>query len=219
MGAPCSVPTCRGGEITGQLSARHPPQKGPLTAMQIRLTVLAPRSGRSVSEARSCDVLVTAPAGAPLATVASGSGHHCRRTGRSGLRQYRSVRRPAALGPAALRIGGATADGRRGAVPPGPRRRGGAGSCGRRAAPCGRRTRRGRCPPAARRSDPDRPLRRGGRAAGRPRCVTAALRGDGRGRRPGHRRRPGLDERHHTGRRRCGRTPGPSRSRSTAEDG
>jgi pSer/pThr/pTyr-binding forkhead associated (FHA) protein len=40
--------------------------------MQIRLTVLAPRSGRSVSEARSCDVLVTAPAGAPLATVASG---------------------------------------------------------------------------------------------------------------------------------------------------
>ncbi|WP_328327129.1 FtsK/SpoIIIE domain-containing protein [Streptomyces sp. NBC_00455] len=40
--------------------------------MQIRLTVLAPRSGRSASEARSCDVLVTAPAGAALATVASG---------------------------------------------------------------------------------------------------------------------------------------------------
>ncbi|MEV6791843.1 FtsK/SpoIIIE domain-containing protein [Streptomyces sp. NPDC051320] len=40
--------------------------------MQIRLTVLAPRSGRSASEARSCDVVVTAPAGAPLATVASG---------------------------------------------------------------------------------------------------------------------------------------------------
>ncbi|WP_406139454.1 FHA domain-containing protein [Streptomyces sp. NBC_01089] len=40
--------------------------------MQIRLTVLAPRSGRSASETRSCDVLVTAPAGAALATVASG---------------------------------------------------------------------------------------------------------------------------------------------------
>ncbi|WP_405944535.1 FtsK/SpoIIIE domain-containing protein [Streptomyces sp. NBC_00932] len=40
--------------------------------MQIRLTVLAPRSGRSASEARTCDVLVTAPAGAALATVASG---------------------------------------------------------------------------------------------------------------------------------------------------
>ncbi|WP_405561322.1 FtsK/SpoIIIE domain-containing protein [Streptomyces sp. NBC_01180] len=40
--------------------------------MQIRLTVLAPPGGRSASEARSCDVLVTAPAGAALATVASG---------------------------------------------------------------------------------------------------------------------------------------------------
>lgn len=40
--------------------------------MQIRLTVLAPRSGRSASGTRSCDVLVTAPAGAALATVASG---------------------------------------------------------------------------------------------------------------------------------------------------
>ncbi|GAB2931906.1 hypothetical protein GCM10027028_34230 [Streptomyces sundarbansensis] len=46
-----------------------PAQKGPLTAMQIRLTVLAPRSGQT--PARSCDVLVTAPAGTALAAVAS----------------------------------------------------------------------------------------------------------------------------------------------------
>ncbi|MCX4772240.1 FHA domain-containing protein [Streptomyces sp. NBC_01285] len=38
--------------------------------MQIRLTVLAPRSGHT--PARACDVLVTAPAGTALATVASG---------------------------------------------------------------------------------------------------------------------------------------------------
>ncbi|WP_330177823.1 FHA domain-containing protein [Streptomyces sp. NBC_01498] len=38
--------------------------------MQIRLTVLAPRSGHPVG--RACDVLVTAPAGTALATVASG---------------------------------------------------------------------------------------------------------------------------------------------------
>ncbi|MEV0575748.1 MULTISPECIES: FHA domain-containing protein [unclassified Streptomyces] len=38
--------------------------------MQIRLTVLAPRSGQT--PARACDVLVTAPAGTALATVASG---------------------------------------------------------------------------------------------------------------------------------------------------
>ncbi|MFE9407702.1 FtsK/SpoIIIE domain-containing protein [Streptomyces sp. NPDC006704] len=38
--------------------------------MQIRLTVLAPRSGHAV--ARACDVLVTAPAGTALAAVASG---------------------------------------------------------------------------------------------------------------------------------------------------
>lgn len=37
--------------------------------MQIRLTVLAPRSGQT--PARACDVLVTAPAGTALATVAS----------------------------------------------------------------------------------------------------------------------------------------------------
>ncbi|MEU3305183.1 FHA domain-containing protein [Streptomyces sp. NPDC006678] len=41
--------------------------------MQIRLTVLAPRSGQSTQGAeRACDVLVTAPAGTALATVASG---------------------------------------------------------------------------------------------------------------------------------------------------
>ncbi|MFC8224750.1 FHA domain-containing protein [Streptomyces sp. NPDC057287] len=38
--------------------------------MQIRLTVLAPRSGQT--PARACDVLVTAPAGTALASVASG---------------------------------------------------------------------------------------------------------------------------------------------------
>lgn len=37
--------------------------------MQIRLTVLAPRSGQT--PARACDVLVTAPAGTALAAVAS----------------------------------------------------------------------------------------------------------------------------------------------------
>ncbi|WP_420718230.1 hypothetical protein, partial [Streptomyces sp. NRRL WC-3725] len=47
-----------------------PAQKGPPTAMQIRLTVLAPRSGQT--PARACDVLVTAPAGTALAAVASG---------------------------------------------------------------------------------------------------------------------------------------------------
>ncbi|MCZ0995130.1 hypothetical protein O1L44_21265 [Streptomyces noursei] len=38
-----------------------------MTAMQIRLTVLGPRSGPTT---RACDVLVTAPAGTALATVA-----------------------------------------------------------------------------------------------------------------------------------------------------
>lgn len=52
--------------------------------MQIRLTVLGPRSGRA---ARSYDVLVTAPAGTPLAAVAgalatgSGSGQPARASG------------------------------------------------------------------------------------------------------------------------------------------
>ncbi|WP_143569462.1 hypothetical protein, partial [Streptomyces acidiscabies] len=51
----------------------RPGQKGPLTAMQIRLTVVDPQA--PVSEARgrtaSSDVLVTAPAGTALAAVAS----------------------------------------------------------------------------------------------------------------------------------------------------
>ncbi|MFJ1745950.1 FHA domain-containing protein [Streptomyces sp. NPDC088116] len=58
------------GGITGLSPAGHPAQKGPLTAMQIRLTVLAPRSGHTAG--RACDVLVTAPAGTALAAVASG---------------------------------------------------------------------------------------------------------------------------------------------------
>lgn len=49
--------------------AGRPAQKGPLTAMQIRLTVLAPRSGQT--PARTCDVLVTAPAGTALSAVSS----------------------------------------------------------------------------------------------------------------------------------------------------
>ncbi|MEV0097095.1 FHA domain-containing protein [Streptomyces sp. NPDC050738] len=40
--------------------------------MQIRLTVLAPRSGQPSNEVRSCNVLVTAPAGTALAAVTSG---------------------------------------------------------------------------------------------------------------------------------------------------
>lgn len=59
-----------GGTSQGVSPAGHPAQKGPLTAMQIRLTVLAPRSGQT--PARACDVLVTAPAGTALAAVASG---------------------------------------------------------------------------------------------------------------------------------------------------
>lgn len=61
---------CRVGGITGRFPGRHRAQKGPLTAMQIRLTVLAPPSGQT--PARACDVLVTAPAGTALASVASG---------------------------------------------------------------------------------------------------------------------------------------------------
>lgn len=71
-----SVTTCTGrrvragwGESQGISPAGRPAQKGPLTAMQIRLTVLAPRSGQTPP--RACDVLVTAPAGTSLAAVAS----------------------------------------------------------------------------------------------------------------------------------------------------
>lgn len=50
-----------------------PVQKGPLTAMQIRLTVVDPAGAPADSRPRaaSCDVLVTAPAGTALASVAS----------------------------------------------------------------------------------------------------------------------------------------------------
>ncbi len=52
---------------------RVPAQKGPLTAMQIRLTVVDPLGPpeRTQGRAASCDVLVTAPAGTALAAVAS----------------------------------------------------------------------------------------------------------------------------------------------------
>lgn len=43
-----------------------------MTAMQIRLTVLGPLSGHTTHTTRACDVLVTAPAGTALASVASG---------------------------------------------------------------------------------------------------------------------------------------------------
>lgn len=50
-----------------------PVQKGPLTAMQIRLTVIDPAGAPADSRPRaaSCDVLVTAPAGTALAAVSS----------------------------------------------------------------------------------------------------------------------------------------------------
>lgn len=57
------------GDITGGVPLPCTAQKGPLTAMQIRLTVLGPPSGRPP---RACDVLITAPAGTALAAVASG---------------------------------------------------------------------------------------------------------------------------------------------------
>ncbi|MCZ9347128.1 hypothetical protein NGM37_56450, partial [Streptomyces sp. TRM76130] len=53
--------------------ARAPAQKGPLTAMQIRLTVvdpLGPSSPAAPGRPARGDVLVTAPAGTALATVA-----------------------------------------------------------------------------------------------------------------------------------------------------
>lgn len=48
-------------------------QKGPLAAMQIRLTVVDPLGppDRARGRTASCDVLVTAPAGTALAAVAS----------------------------------------------------------------------------------------------------------------------------------------------------
>ncbi len=60
----------RGGFVPVQ---RAPARKGPLTAMQIRLTVVDPQGppDRAGGRAASCDVLVTAPAGTALAAVAS----------------------------------------------------------------------------------------------------------------------------------------------------
>ncbi|WP_420705535.1 FtsK/SpoIIIE domain-containing protein [Streptomyces sp. NRRL F-5126] len=69
-------------------------QKGPLTAMQIRLTVLA--------AGRACDVLVTAPAGTALAAVASGL--------------VTSVLGPDAPGAAALYADGVRLDAQRAAL-------------------------------------------------------------------------------------------------------
>lgn len=55
------------------MSANLSAQKGPLTAMQIRLTVVDPLGppDRARSRAASCDVLVTAPVGTALAAVAA----------------------------------------------------------------------------------------------------------------------------------------------------
>lgn len=55
------------------LSANSSAQKGPLTAMQIRLTVVDPLGppDRARGRAASCDVLVTAPVGTALAAVAT----------------------------------------------------------------------------------------------------------------------------------------------------
>ncbi|CAM5413107.1 hypothetical protein STANM309S_02128 [Streptomyces tanashiensis] len=71
------MPTCTGRRVRagwgetqgGSPLPGHLAQKGPLTAMQIRLTVLAPYAGHGAG--RACDVLVTAPAGTALAAVAS----------------------------------------------------------------------------------------------------------------------------------------------------
>lgn len=71
-----AVGEVRGGGTAGPLRppvSRAPAQKGPLTAMQIRLTVVDPLGPSSPARERdaSRDVLVTAPAGTALAAVAS----------------------------------------------------------------------------------------------------------------------------------------------------
>ena len=223
-GASRYVTTCTGrrvragwGESQGVSPAGHPAQKGPLTAMQIRLTVLAaaqrpdpaPRPATCSSPpppARRSPRWPPPRRGRRRAGAAS-RGSEWRRPGRA-VRRTRAARRPA------VRAGRATADRRRGAVPPGPRRADEAprDDAVTGAAPRGRGPRRGRRPSAARRADPDRPLRRRRRPARRPRCLPAALRGDGRRGRPGLGRRPRLHERHVAGRH-AGRTTARSGSR------
>lgn len=70
------VPVCGGGNLRWGIAEQprrgRPRQKGPLTAMQIRLTVVDPLGTRPEGRPASCDVLVTAPAGTALAAVASG---------------------------------------------------------------------------------------------------------------------------------------------------
>ncbi len=188
----------------------HPRAEGTAEAMQIRLTVLAPRSGHAA--ARACDVLVTAPAGTALAAVASGLASAASGAEASGASVVlyagaRAARRPAP------HPGRATPGGRRGALARRPRRgRAGPRRPGPGPAARGGGARRGRRPPAARRPHRHRPRHRVRRPAGRSRRLAPALRGDGRRGRPGERRRPELDERHPP--RRHGRSaPGRSGSR------
>ena len=154
--------------------------------MQIRLTVLGSRSGRS------CDVLVTAPSGTTLGTVAAalagsvGSGQPVRSSG-SAVVLYAGAARldmgavlgvPPLVDGAVLALHAPDGHGHRRTPPAsGPARHPRPGHAARR-----RRSGRGRGAPAAGRPGADRPLRRGRRAARRPGRVPAALRG-GRGRR------------------------------------
>ncbi len=221
-GVPRSVTTCTDDvSVPGGGNHRAFPlpgtfaQKGPLTAMQIRLTVLAPRSGQT--PARTCDVLVTAPAGTALAAVASqlaaavsgpessqSGGAVVLHAGRERLDGHRiALGEPPLVDGAvlSLQVPGdeeATDD----PVPAqlhvvaGP-------DAGGVHLLHGGQIRIGRS------ADADVPPRRPGRLA-------AALRGHGRRRRPGLGRRPRLDERHLAGRSRGARAPGPPRPRRAA---
>ena len=93
----------------GGLSA--PGQKGPLTAMQIRLTVVDPLSppDRARGRTASCDVLVTAPAGTALAAVASALASAV--AGDGGATQPERSREPG--GPVVLYVGAERLDDRR----------------------------------------------------------------------------------------------------------
>ncbi|WP_374116889.1 FHA domain-containing protein [Streptomyces sp. MNU76] len=70
-----------------------PARKGPLTAMQIRLTVVDPLGPPSEPRGRAtaCDVLVTAPAGTALAAVASGLASAVGEGGAERLERSREV--------------------------------------------------------------------------------------------------------------------------------